>query len=98
VLEAMAAGLPVVATKVGAVPEMIRDGETGRLVEIGDAGGLARSIIELATDPSLRQRMGAHAAARVAASFDFSVVERRLAQEYASVVRADTPVFDSNDD
>lgn len=49
-LQAMAAGVPVVATKVGGIPEVVRDGETGFLVEPGDHEGLARKIIMILQD------------------------------------------------
>jgi glycosyltransferase involved in cell wall biosynthesis len=57
-LEAMQAGLPVVATRRASIPEIVRDGETGLLVREQDAGDLAEKILRLAADPALRQRMG----------------------------------------
>ncbi len=65
VLEYMAAGLPVVATRVGSVPEQVADGETGFLVEPDDAPAMAARIIELLRDDSLRERMGKAGWARV---------------------------------
>jgi glycosyltransferase involved in cell wall biosynthesis len=59
VLEAMAAGLPVVATSVGGVPEVLADGVTGLLVPPREPKELAAAIARLAGDPLLRQRMGA---------------------------------------
>jgi glycosyltransferase involved in cell wall biosynthesis len=64
VMEAMAAGRPVVAYRTGGVPEMVADGETGILVEPGDVDGLARGLVELARDEELRRRMGEAAAVR----------------------------------
>jgi glycosyltransferase involved in cell wall biosynthesis len=61
ILEAMAAGLPVIATAVGSVPEIVSEGETGRLVAPGQPEALARALAELASDPELRARMGAAA-------------------------------------
>jgi glycosyltransferase involved in cell wall biosynthesis len=58
VREAMLHGLPCVATKVGGIPEMIEDGETGRLVAPGDTAGLAAAWLELLADPELAERMG----------------------------------------
>jgi glycosyltransferase involved in cell wall biosynthesis len=65
-LEAAAAGLPVIATEVGAVPEAVQHGESGLLVTPGDARGLRTAIERLVGDPQLRQRMGhvGHALAR----------------------------------
>jgi glycosyltransferase involved in cell wall biosynthesis len=68
-LEAMAAGLPVVATRVEGSAEVVRDGETGFLVAPGDAAGAARAIAALLGDRKLRDRMGRAGRERVAADF-----------------------------
>jgi glycosyltransferase involved in cell wall biosynthesis len=70
VLEAMAAGLPVVASAVGGLPEMVVDGETGYLVAPGDAEALGAALARLVADPSLRRRMGAAGRRRVEERFD----------------------------
>ena len=70
VAEAMAAGLPVVATAVGGVAELVVDGETGFLVPPRDAGALAAAITRLLADPVLRRRMGSSARSRAEAIFD----------------------------
>ncbi|WP_437672441.1 glycosyltransferase [Sorangium sp. So ce131] len=57
-LEAMAEGLPVVATAVGGMAEQVDDGATGRLVPPGDAAAFAEALVELGGDPALRARMG----------------------------------------
>ncbi len=59
-LEAMAAGLPVVASRVGGVPEVVVEGETGLLVDPGDTEALASAILRLVEDHALRARLGAH--------------------------------------
>ncbi|MGZ4875384.1 MAG: glycosyltransferase family 4 protein [Candidatus Angelobacter sp.] len=59
ILEAMAASKPVIATKVGAIPTLIRNGETGLLVEARDTDGLRKAIARLLSDPDLCRRMGA---------------------------------------
>lgn len=66
VLEAMAAGLPVVATRHAGIPEAVGDGVTGLLVDEGDWRSMATAIVELAADPGRRHRLGAagHAVAR----------------------------------
>ncbi len=64
IMEAMASGLPVVATAVGGVPEAVSDGVTGRLVPPQDDAALAGAWVDVAGDASLRARMGATARAR----------------------------------
>jgi len=64
-IEAMAAGIPTIASAgVGAIPEVVIDGETGLLIPAGDVTALARAIETLALDQPLRRRMGAAARAR----------------------------------
>ncbi len=58
IMEAMATGLPVVSTKIGGIPEMVIENETGFLVEPGDAVALANVIENLISDPALAQKMG----------------------------------------
>jgi glycosyltransferase involved in cell wall biosynthesis len=85
-LEAMLAGVPVVATRVSAVPEIVADGQTGVLVEAGDAEGVARELAGLLGDPERRRRLGE--AGRERARTEFSVarmVERTIAAYRESV-------------
>ncbi len=65
-LEMMAAGLPIVAGRVGQVAEYIEDGHSGLLVAPGDPAALARATLALLSDPALRERLGQGARARVA--------------------------------
>ncbi len=69
VLEAMGAGLPVVSTRVGGIPEAVVDGETGILLEPGDVVCLAAALRTLAEDPGLRARMGVAGRDRVREKF-----------------------------
>ncbi len=69
IIEAMACGKPVVSTNRGGPAETVVDGETGFLVPPGDAGGLARHVIELLRDSASRDKMGAAGRARVEAKF-----------------------------
>lgn len=69
ILEAMAAGLPVVATAVAGVPEAVADGVTGRVVPPEDAAALARALSDLAGDPAAARRMGETGRLRVAEEF-----------------------------
>jgi glycosyltransferase involved in cell wall biosynthesis len=64
-IEALAAGRPVVATRVGGVPDVVDDGADGFLVEVGDVDGLADRLALLARDPELRERFGAAGRAKV---------------------------------
>jgi glycosyltransferase involved in cell wall biosynthesis len=65
VIEALGAGRPVVATRVGGVPDVVRDGEDGFLVEPGATEELAERLAQLARDPALRERMGKQGRERV---------------------------------
>jgi glycosyltransferase involved in cell wall biosynthesis len=65
VLEAMASGLPVVATRVGDIPAIVEDGVSGRLVPPRDPAALSAALEEILGDPARRQAMGAAARARV---------------------------------
>ena len=65
VVEALAVGTPVIATAVGGVPELVRDGENGLLVPAGDSNGLAAAIRRLIDQPDLRERLAAAAAPSV---------------------------------
>ena len=70
-IEAMAARKPVVATRVGGVPDLVADGRTGLLVAARDSVALARSIVALAADPALRARLGGAARADVQQRFSY---------------------------
>ncbi|HSI02705.1 MAG TPA: glycosyltransferase family 4 protein [Reyranella sp.] len=67
--EAGAYGLPVVAARSGAFPEIVQDGVTGLMFDAGDVGGLARALEQLILDRALRRRLGAAAHAHVARHF-----------------------------
>lgn len=78
-IEAAAMGLPCVASDCGGNPEVVRDGETGRLVPFGDAGAVAAALAELERDEALRLRMAARAR-EVSRDFDFArTVEETVA-------------------
>jgi glycosyltransferase involved in cell wall biosynthesis len=76
--EAMAAGLPVVATDVGAIREAVRDGETGLLLPPGDVHALAVALATLVADPAARQAMGVRGRAMAEQSFDSVANARRI--------------------
>jgi glycosyltransferase involved in cell wall biosynthesis len=68
-IEAMAAGRPVIATRVGGLPDLIAEGETGLLVPPGDPDGLATAVLRLLHDPETACRMGQSAKAMVQERF-----------------------------
>jgi glycosyltransferase involved in cell wall biosynthesis len=70
VLEAMVAGIPVVASRVGGVPEIVQDGETGLLIEPESPSDLARALIRLGRDAPLRLSLARNARAMVASRFN----------------------------
>ena len=78
-VEAMAMGVPVAATAVSAVPELVADGETGLLVPPGDPEALARAVFRLVDDAALRDRIIPAARDKVLADFDNTVHTARLA-------------------
>jgi glycosyltransferase involved in cell wall biosynthesis len=80
--EAMAAGLPVVATRVGGVPYLVDDGVTGHVVEAGDVVSLAARIADLLGDPDKRAAFGAAGRAKADRSFRRTAVAARVAAVY----------------
>ena len=88
-LEAMAAGLPVVASRVGGIPEMVDDGESGVLVPPGDAEALAAAAIGLLRDPGRRRRLGETAAFRARQRHSIALEAARVDALYARVLGGD---------
>jgi len=87
ILEAMASGLPVLATRVGGNPEVVEDGVTGLLVPPGDPEALAAALLRLWNDPDLRQQMGQAGRQRVEQHFDV----RRMTAEYECLYEGKPP-------
>jgi glycosyltransferase involved in cell wall biosynthesis len=86
VLEAMAAGLPVISTAVGGVPELVQDGATGLLVPAGDAHALAEAIVQMGRDPMRRAVMGNAAWQTALQRFDVRVMSRAYATLYKQLL------------
>lgn len=82
ILEAMRGGLPVIATDVGGVCELVQDGKTGHLVRREDPDDLARAMQALADDPGLRARMGQAGRARFEAQFSMERLRERVTGIY----------------
>ncbi|MGH0035823.1 MAG: glycosyltransferase family 4 protein [Myxococcota bacterium] len=85
--EAMACGLPAVATDVSGIPELVEDGRSGRVVPPGDPAALAEALLAIAGDPSAAARLGRQARERVLSVFDC----RRCIDDCADVLRALSP-------
>jgi glycosyltransferase involved in cell wall biosynthesis len=81
--EAMACGLPVVATRAGAIPEVVEDGTTGALVPPDDPAALASAVLSLLSDRERMKALGAAGAARVARLFTWDMVATRIVKGYA---------------
>jgi len=88
VLEYMAAGLPVVATDVGGLPEMVREGETGFLVAPRDPAALAERVVRLLDDPAMARDMGARGRVRQQESFSQTAMVGAVAELYERLLAA----------
>jgi glycosyltransferase involved in cell wall biosynthesis len=82
IAEAMAHGKPVVATRVGGIPELITEGVTGHLVTRGDARAMSESVLRLLADPALRERMGAAGCEVVRSKFNLRTNVAKLVESY----------------
>lgn len=86
-LEAMTSGTPVVASRVGGIPEVVADGVTGLVVEPGDQLALSEALGRLLGDPALAARMGAAARDRALAEFTWDRCAERCLAAYESLLR-----------
>jgi len=87
-LEAMAAGVPVIASPVGGIPDIVRDGETGLLAGPDDDAAVAHAMVRLLVDAALRDRITAGADAMVRGQYDWTAVASRMAAVYEQVSHA----------
>jgi glycosyltransferase involved in cell wall biosynthesis len=87
-LEAMAAAKPLVVTRVGGLPDLVREGENGLVVEERDPDALAAALVSLAGDVPRRAAMGAAGRARVVGELNWDTVADRLVRVYESAVRS----------
>ena len=83
-MEAQSQSLPVVSTRVSAIPELIEDGKTGLLVEPGNPRELMEAISQLVSNPDLRQCLGYEGAARLRTSFNAEIGLDYLATRFVN--------------
>ncbi len=88
VLEAMAAGLPMAANRVGGVPEILEEGVTGMMTEPRDPGEMARMLFRLLSDRELRSRLGAAAKARAESAHTPEAYRRALVGFYQETIKS----------
>lgn len=91
IIEAMALGLPVVASRVGGIPEIITHDVNGLLVPPGDADALAEQIGRLVDSPKLRHQLGEAAVTRVRDRFDVSALTRRMEELFIGALQEHSP-------
>ncbi len=87
-MEAMAGGVPVVASRLSGIPELVTDGESGVLVPPGDVDALVEALASLATDPERRRRRGAAGRQQVVAEFDQRTNADRLVELIDAAARS----------
>ncbi len=85
VSEYMACGRPVVATRVGVIPELVADGKTGLLVPPGDPEAMASALLRLLRDPGLSRRMGEAGRVRAESEFSFASFQNHLVRVLKTV-------------
>jgi glycosyltransferase involved in cell wall biosynthesis len=83
IMEAMARGVPVIATKVGGNPQLVRDGVTGMLVPAGDSSAIRAAVARLLAEPELVVKFGRASHARIAARHSIDAVAHKYATLYA---------------
>ena len=88
VLEAMAAGLPIAATAVGGIPEILEEGLTGLMVPPRNPDAMASAILRILTDPEMRLRLGAAARLRAESNFTPEVYKRSLVEFYQKTLES----------
>ncbi len=86
ITEAMACGLPVVASDVGGIPDQVAEGQCGFLVPVGDAEGMAERVSRLLKDKSLRETMGQQACQRAQTEFGIPNMTANYLNYYAAVM------------
>lgn len=93
--EAMAAGKPVIATRVGGIGDLVRDGKTGFVIDVDDVESLADRMVELLRRPDLRAGMGKMARLEAASRFRLDQVAERYRVVYLAVAERSRPVAEN---
>ena len=88
-MEAMAAGLPVIATRIAGIPELVQDGVSGLLVPPGNAPALAKAILDALADPAKKTAMGQAGRAKVTRDFNINAEAAWLGQVFAAYDRGE---------
>lgn len=91
VIEALAHGIPVITTPVGAIPDYLADGESVLFVQPGDPAGLARALAQLIASRSLREQLARRGRAVFAGNFDMAEIARRFIAMYAELSAPSAP-------
>jgi glycosyltransferase involved in cell wall biosynthesis len=91
-LEAMSWGLPVIASRVGGIPQLVEHEVTGLLIEPGDIDGLAAACQRLLDSPALQERLGRAARARVEERFSVDAALEQLSRIYRQFGIAELPI------
>lgn len=91
ILEGMAAGLPIIATSVGAIPQIVREGVEGFLVPAHDIASLSGRMSQMADDAGLRRRMGEAARKRVAGQYSVEAMVQPIERMYMQILNSGAP-------
>lgn len=86
IIEAMAAGLPIVSTTVGGIPELIQNGENGFLVTSGDIDALAAAIIDILSNDELMSKMSNNNKKKVLEEYDISIIIKQIDSIYKGII------------
>jgi glycosyltransferase involved in cell wall biosynthesis len=92
-VEAQAAGIPQIATRAGGMPEVVKDGVTGLLVEPGQPHALAEAILQLCLSPEQRAEMGSKSRQRFLEKYNIDTVMPRQVRVYEALVKGESPAI-----
>jgi glycosyltransferase involved in cell wall biosynthesis len=87
ILEAMACAKPIIASRVGGIPDLVDDGINGILIPPNDSRALAQNLIKLLNDESMRRKLGAAAKEKVSVRYDVNTMVEQISRVYADLIR-----------